>query len=147
MSSDDNIAATEMGRDFIEHHGIKGQKWGVRRSRKALEREARRSEDSRRHAENSKKHLTELSDKELKDLHNRLNTEKNVRQLQREGQSSVAKTISNLNKSKAKTASLVGPVVSAAVSKHAAAGAIAIGSAVALRLISTKKAVSTIAQF
>lgn len=139
---DEAIAMTAMGKDFLEHHGVKGMKWGRRRSKAQLQR----SSDAQRHADNAKKHLGELSDKDLKDLHNRLQTEANVRKLQGTGRSSAQKTIDKLNKTNA-TLGLVGAPSLAVISKVAAAPVIAAGAAVAIKLISTKGAVNTIAQF
>jgi len=143
---DTAIAMTAMGQEFIEHHGIKGQKWGVRRSKKALARERNRSEDSRRHNENAKKPLHELSDKDLKDLHNRLTTEKNVRQLTGQGQSAVAKLFSRINKTNTALTTVGAPSL-AVVNKAAAGALIAAGAAVAIKLVKTDKAIKTIAQF
>lgn len=126
-----------MEEDFLEHHGIKGMKWGVRRNRKALERarrEATRSEDSRRHLTNSKKPLSDLSDKELKDLHNRLNTEANVRKLQGEGKSAAQKVFSDINKTNAALTTVGLPALSV-ITKAAAKPTIAAGAAIAGALV------------
>lgn len=53
--------------DILAHHGVKGQKWGVRRKRGAP------SSDVQNHSTNKKKHVSELSDKELQTLVNRMN--------------------------------------------------------------------------
>jgi hypothetical protein len=106
----------EVGMDFLEHYGVPGMKWGVRRNKQQITRSA----DAQRHAENAKKHLSELSDKDLKDLHNRLNTERNVRQLQGKGKS-FAKTLieqeaKQFIRNNAKTAIIgVGAAVAAAL--------------------------------
>lgn len=134
----------DTGEEFIEHHGIKGMKWGVRRSRKALARESGkipRSEDSQRHAANAKKPLHSLSDKDLKDLQTRLQTEANVRRLQknpkRQGQQ-VAKAV---------LAAFGIHTVKQAAESAAAASLIATGASLAVKLIKTDRAVRTIAQF
>jgi len=131
------MSFTQIGEEFIAHHGVKGMRWGVRRSKRALERErkrsefeSRRSEDSRRHTENARKHPSQLSDKELKDLHNRLNTEKNVRQLQNEGKRSADKVLKDLNRTNSQLVAVGLPSL-AIVAKSAAKPAIAIGAAVA----------------
>ena len=123
----------EKGEEFLAHYGVVGMKWGKRRSKPQIQRSA----DAQRHAENAKKHLSELSDKELKDLHNRLNTERNVRQLQSKGKS-FARTLVEQE---------VKNTVRANVNRAAVAGVIAAGAAVAIKLVSTKGAVRTIAQF
>lgn len=129
----DYLAMTAMGQEYIEHHGIKGMKWGVRRSRKALERARReetRSEDSRRHLTNSKKPLSDLSDKELKDLHNRLNTEANVRKLTGEGKTAAQKLFSDINKTNAALTTVGLPALSI-ITKAASKPLIAAGAAAA----------------
>lgn len=131
------MSFTQIGEEFIAHHGVKGMRWGVRRSKRALERErkrsefeSRRSEDSKRHTTNAKKHPSELSDKDLKDLHNRLNTEKNVRQLQAEGERSANRTLKDLNRTNSQLVALGLPSL-AIVSKAAAKPVIALGAIVA----------------
>jgi hypothetical protein len=57
--------------DDILHFGIKGQKWGVRRSRKQLARNAGRSENDPRF----------MSDEELRSKLNRMNMEKQYKEL------------------------------------------------------------------
>ena len=125
----------------LEHEGY--QRWSTaatvsavrqERVKAKLERERNRSEDSRRHAENSKKPLSQLSDKDLKDLHNRLNTEKNVRQLQAEGKRSAGKVIKDLNRSNSQLVALGLPSL-AIVAKSAAKPALAVGAAVAGAII------------
>jgi hypothetical protein len=59
----------------LEHHGVKGQKWGVRR------KSGSHSEDAQRHNAAKKKKVHELSDKELKDLVNRMNMEQQVKRM------------------------------------------------------------------
>jgi len=132
-----SMSFTQIGEEFIAHHGVKGMRWGVRRSKRALERErrrseheSRRSEDSKRHAENAKKHPSQLSDKELKELHNRLNTEKNVRQLQAEGKRSADKVLKDLNRQNSQLVALGLPSL-AIVGKAAAKPVIALGAIVA----------------
>lgn len=124
----------EIGERFLAHYGIKGQKWGVRRSKKAIQRSA----DSQRHHENAKKPLAELSDKELKDLQTRLQTEKNVKQLQASGQSMTKRLLSGANTANA----LLGAAKSPAAIAVAAGGA-----ALAVKLLKTSGAVSTIGKF
>ena len=75
--------------DFLEHYGVKGMKWGVRKSRKQRRREARlrrleeksakkkinASEDAKAVAKLRKKKVSELSNAELKLVAERLNLE------------------------------------------------------------------------
>lgn len=73
----------EQGLDFLEHYGIKGMKWGVRRKRGADGRVA--SEDSKRttaylnRAKSSS--VASLTNNELMDLNNRLQLEQNFYRL------------------------------------------------------------------
>ena len=83
---------------------------------------------------NSKKPLSDLSDKELKDLHNRLNTEANVRKLQGEGKSAADKIFSNINKSNAALTTVGLPALSV-ITKAAAKPTIAAGAAIAGALV------------
>lgn len=75
--------------DFLEHYGVKGMKWGVRKSRKQRRREAKlrrleeksakkkinASEDAKTVAKLRKKKVSELSNSELKLVAERLNLE------------------------------------------------------------------------
>lgn len=65
----------ERGRHFLEHYGVKGMKWGVRRKRSA------RSSDANRHGEASAKKLQQLSDTELRGLVNRMEMERSAKRL------------------------------------------------------------------
>ena len=68
--------------DDIEHYGVKGMKWGVRRKRKSSARpdRANASDDYRRSAELSRRPMHELSNKELQDLNYRYNLERQYAQ-------------------------------------------------------------------
>ena len=63
--------------DFLEHYGVKGQKWGVRRKRPS----GSPSEDARRAAGLKKKSVSELNNKELQDLVSRMNLEQQYSRL------------------------------------------------------------------
>lgn len=82
----------EKNEEMLEHHGIKGQKWGVRRfqnedgTRTAAgkKREQSRSEDSAHDDYNkahSGKNVKDMSDAELRSRLNRLQMEKQYSQL------------------------------------------------------------------
>lgn len=72
---------------YLAHHGVKGQRWGVRRTKAALARAAKRegrapaSEEHQRTAELRKKGKAGLSNKELKEVNERLNLEQNFARL------------------------------------------------------------------
>lgn len=77
-------STVKMGEDYLEHFGVKGMKWGVRAARtihNARKAPKPMSEDAQRHAAAKKKKLSELSDKELKDLALRLNMEQQVKRM------------------------------------------------------------------
>lgn len=65
--------------DVVIHYGVKGMKWGVRRSQAALDRAAgrRQSADARTARQNQARPVSELSNKELKALNERLQLEAN----------------------------------------------------------------------
>ena len=75
----------------LQHHGIKGQKWGVRRfqnkdgSLTLAGRKRQKQNDGPIHEDHSKSHDTKsvksMSDKELRDRINRLNMERQYAQL------------------------------------------------------------------
>ena len=81
-----------MMRDYIYHHGIKGQKWGIRRFQNkdgsltpAGGKRQKQNDDGPIHEDYSKSHNTKsvksMSDKELRDRINRLNMERQYAQL------------------------------------------------------------------
>ncbi len=65
----------------LYHFGIPGMRWGVRRSRGASGRVSTSSEDHLTSRQLKKKKAKELSNAELKALNNRLNLERNLRDL------------------------------------------------------------------
>lgn len=62
--------------NILEHFGVKGMKWGVRKKRSRQS-----SEDAQRHGAAKRKAVDELSDKELKDLVSRMNMEQQVKRM------------------------------------------------------------------
>lgn len=80
-----------MKNEYLEHHGVKGMRWGVRRyqnkdgsyTRAGLKRrqyEDSRSDDRKQYDSLKGKKLHEMSNKELNDYNNRANLEFNYRQ-------------------------------------------------------------------
>lgn len=76
-----NLKQTALGEEFLEHFGIKGMRWGVRRSKTVLEKEGP-SDDYQRAAEAKaklkKSGAQALTNKEMQDLVNRMNLEKQL---------------------------------------------------------------------
>lgn len=72
--------------EYLAHYGVKGQRWGVRRTRAALARAARRegrepSPEAARAKALSKKKRSQLTNEELRFLNERQNLEQNNRRL------------------------------------------------------------------
>lgn len=85
-SMDVEVGMSDQLKDFIAHYGVKGQRWGVRRSKAALARQAKRegrsqSEEHARAQQLLKKKRSELTNDELKFLNDRLNLETNFARL------------------------------------------------------------------
>lgn len=59
---------------ILEHFGVKGMRWGIRRR-------SRGSDDFERHRGNLRSGVKNLSDKDLQSLVNRLNMEQSIRRL------------------------------------------------------------------
>lgn len=62
------MSKSQSGKNFIEHYGTKGQKWGVRRSKKQL-------------AKASGKSVKDMSDEDLKKAVTRMNMEQQFTRL------------------------------------------------------------------
>lgn len=85
----DRSASVELGKDYLEHYGVKGMRWGVRRTRAQLAR-ARAARQAKKESLDSKikaerkalaaKRRT-LSDGDIESLTKRLNAEKNLKEL------------------------------------------------------------------
>lgn len=78
--------------DYLMHHGIKGMKWGVRRTRKnnyfskaAKKRRSSYSKDYKDAEKLRKKSYKQLSNSELKSLNKRLELESNYKRLNPKG--------------------------------------------------------------
>lgn len=78
--------------EYIAHHGIKGQKWGVRRYQNpdgSLKPAGRKRRSDGYHDDykkvHDKKSVKYMSDKELNDRNKRLNAEKQYGQLMKKG--------------------------------------------------------------
>jgi hypothetical protein len=62
--------------EFLEHHGVKGQKWGVRNKR-----QVKTSSDHKKTATLRNRKTHELSNKQLQNVNARINLEQNYRRL------------------------------------------------------------------
>lgn len=71
-----SMAQSAMVDAFLEHHGVKGQKWGIR-NKKSRVRPA--SADSRKVSELKKKHASQLTNKQLKTIQERHNLEQTLK--------------------------------------------------------------------
>lgn len=63
------------GQDYLTHHGVKGQKWGVIRPKEVLDRLAGRTSKSK------KEDVKKMSDQELRQKINRIQMEKQYSKL------------------------------------------------------------------
>lgn len=62
----------EQGKDYLEHYGVKGMKWGIRKDRKSRSRSAESAEVQRLRG----KKAFELSDDDLRKVSSRIELEK-----------------------------------------------------------------------
>lgn len=79
--------------DFLEHYGVKGMRWGVRRSRESLAkaREARKNDPNRRVVQERKalkKKVRTLSDGDIQAFTQRLESERKLSTLLKDSTSS-----------------------------------------------------------
>lgn len=76
-----------MENNQLYHHGVKGMKWGVRKSRSGSSnrrRKSSKSEDHIRAKQLKKKRLNQLSNAELRELNNRMQLESQYKNLKRQ---------------------------------------------------------------
>lgn len=66
-----------MENNYLMHHGVKGMRWGVRKKRKQVEEPAH-EDYTRAHSKTS---VRTMSDRELRETNNRLQAEKQYREL------------------------------------------------------------------
>jgi hypothetical protein len=71
------LEQSERIEDFINHHGVKGMHWGVRRARSGV----RVSSDFKKTAPHRGKKPSQLSNKQLKAVNERVNLEQNYRRM------------------------------------------------------------------
>jgi len=65
--------------EFLEHHGVKGQKWGIRNKKSRVKTSRPASADSRKVSELKKKKPNQLTNKQLKIVQERQSLEQNFR--------------------------------------------------------------------
>ncbi len=70
------MSTLDIGKEFVEHYGTKGMRWGVRRSKKQLTRSSSKS---------STKSVKSMSDTELRTAINRMNMEQQYTRLTANG--------------------------------------------------------------
>ncbi len=112
--------------DVLQHFGILGMKWGVRRDRAKLRKLARQrgdarewdrsSEDHKKQISLKSKRLSELSNNELKDFTQRLQLEKQYKDLTKKEISKGRKFVNEILLNSAKT------TASSYIAKAATAG-------------------------
>jgi len=85
--------------EFLTHHGVKGMKWGVRRSRSAgspPSPDFTRANKTLTTVKTNKGRTSSLSNKELKDVNERLRLENEFNRLRKERQSAGRKFAAKL---------------------------------------------------
>lgn len=78
MQNQNNLVSVDSSSDFIEHFGIKGMKWGFRKSRSAKSRAKRRARNSAKTSAKWKKkyqNRASMSDKDIRKATERLRLE------------------------------------------------------------------------
>jgi len=105
-----NKQLAQQGQEALEHYGIKGMQWGVRKKRS-------RSAESAEAAQIKKKKVFEMSNEELKKVNARLDLEKKYSSLNPSAASKVSKLIGGMAGGLAKQ--VVSNVVSQAATNYA----------------------------
>lgn len=116
--------SADAGKDFLAHYGVLGMKWGRRKNssggytstgRKAKNKYE--SKDSKSVRKLRKKKLNQLSNEELKKLNNRLQLEKQFKELKRSDTSAGKKFVQDLlvNTGKSVAQNLVSKGVNSAI--------------------------------
>lgn len=127
-------SSVDTGLDFLEHYGVKGQKWGVRKRRNESARKKSFGGSKKRKTQENP--LKNISDRELQQIVNRMNMEQQYARLTTPKQSSNIKKIlaagATLNSAIAFGRSPAGRMISSSLGDSAS------------RLVNTSKAVSSI---
>jgi len=85
------------------HYGIPGMKWGKRSARTATKSPPNYSQDHKTKSALKKKKISEMSNAELKSLNERLNLEKNYKDLTKTEKTAGQKFVNNVLTSAGKT--------------------------------------------
>lgn len=97
-----------MNEDYLCHHGVKGMKWGIRKARKKTSIFPRKKKASKQQTQNNQKkekkvNIKKLSDKELQSKIQRLQLERQYRNLKREELSEGRKLVGEILKASGRT--------------------------------------------
>jgi hypothetical protein len=129
-------STSDTGLSFIEHHGVKGMKWGVRKRRNES---ARARTFGKAKGKEKSKDVKDLSDQELRNIVNRMNMEQQYKRL--------ASGQNNNGSSAVKKILAAGATINSAIAFSRSPAGRALTTALAgnaTRLVRTSKAVSTI---
>lgn len=76
-----SIIGKDVSNEILEHHGVKGQKWGIRNDRPSSGKTHPLSGDSKRAQELRTRPVSSLTNKQLKTLNDRMNLEQNYKRM------------------------------------------------------------------